>query len=191
MLVFFRCGLRGAYIELVGFSKEVLFQVRRYCSPPCNVPSSIAQAAVSAICNPPQPGDESYETFIKEKMAILDSYQRKAKITTKMLNSLKDVSCNPVTGSLYAFPKVILPQKAVEEAKLKNCAPDKFYCWQMLEATGISPVPGNSFGQKEGTYHFRLTILPSEEKVVSMFDRMSKFHEEFMQKYRNDKDNQH
>ena len=37
----------------------------------------------------------------------------------------------------------------------------------------------------------RLTILPSEEKVVSMFDRMSKFHEEFMQKYRNDKDNQH
>ena len=37
----------------------------------------------------------------------------------------------------------------------------------------------------------RLTILPSEEKVVSMFDRMSKFHEEFMQKYRNDKDNQY
>ena len=23
------------------------------------------KAAVSAICNPPQPGDESYETFIK------------------------------------------------------------------------------------------------------------------------------
>ena len=53
-------------------------------------------------------------------MAILDSYQRKAKITTKMLNSLKDVSCNPVTGSLYAFPKVILPQKAVEEAKVRR-----------------------------------------------------------------------
>ena len=53
-------------------------------------------------------------------MAILDSYQRKAKITTKMLNSFKDVSCNPVTGSLYAFPKVILPQKAVEEAKVRR-----------------------------------------------------------------------
>ena len=58
--------------------------------------------------------------FPQEKMAILDSYQRKAKITTKMLNSLKDVSCNPVTGSLYAFPKVILPQKAVEEAKVRR-----------------------------------------------------------------------
>ena len=50
----------------------------------------------------------------------MDSYQRKAGITTKMLNSLKHVSCNPVTGSLYAFPKVILPQKAVEEAKVRR-----------------------------------------------------------------------
>ena len=55
-------------------------------------------------------------------MAIMDSYQRKAGITTKMLNSLKGVSCNAVTGSLYAFPKVILPQKAIEEAKVS--------CWR-------------------------------------------------------------
>ena len=53
-------------------------------------------------------------------MSIMDSYQRKAGITTKMLNSLKHVSCNPVTGSLYAFPKVILPQEAVEEAKVRR-----------------------------------------------------------------------
>ena len=58
--------------------------------------------------------------FPQEKRAILDSFQRKAKITTKMLNSLKHVSCHPVTGSLYAFPRVILPQKAVEEAKVRR-----------------------------------------------------------------------
>ena len=31
----------------------------------------------------------------------------------------------------------------------------------MLEETGISPVPGSSLGQKEGTYHFRseLTVF--------------------------------
>ena len=39
--------------------------------------------------------------------------------------------------------------------QLKNCTPDEFYCWQMLEATGITPVPGTLFGQKERTYHFR------------------------------------
>ena len=33
--------------------------------------------------------------------------------------------------------------------------PDAFYCFQMLEETGICTVPGSGFGQVEGTYHFR------------------------------------
>ena len=37
-----------------------------------------------------------------------------------MLNSLEGVSCNAVTGSLYAFPKIVLPQKAIEEAMVRN-----------------------------------------------------------------------
>ena len=53
-------------------------------------------------------------------MAILDSYQRKAKITTSILNSLEGVTCNEVTGSLYAFPRVDIPRKAIEEAKVRT-----------------------------------------------------------------------
>ena len=53
-------------------------------------------------------------------MSILDSYQRKARIITTMLNSLEGVSCNAVTGSLYAFPKIVLPQKAIEEAMVRH-----------------------------------------------------------------------
>ena len=34
--------------------------------------------------------------------------------------------------------------------------------------------------------YFRFTILPPEEKVVLMFDRITKFHQEFMQKYRDE-----
>lgn len=176
------CGLRGAYIELVGFSKEVRLQLRCVMSPDICA-TTIGQAAVSAMCNPPRPGDESYETFIKE-MAVLDSYQKKAKTTASMLNSLEGVTCNDVTGSLYAFPRIKLPLKVIKEAKLKNCTPDEFYCLQMLEATGLTPIPGRNFGQKEGTYHVRFTILPSEDKVVPMFNKISKFHKEFMDKYR-------
>ena len=40
---FFRCGLRGAYIEVVGFSKEVLAQFKRYLSSPHNAPSTAGQ----------------------------------------------------------------------------------------------------------------------------------------------------
>ena len=56
---------------------------------------------------------------------------------------------------------------------------------QLLEATGISTVPGSGFGQAEGTFHLRTTILPSEEKIGEVVRRLTKFHKEFMDKYRN------
>lgn len=34
-----------------------------------------------------------------------------------MLNSLEGISCSDVTGALYAFAKIELPQKAIEEVK--------------------------------------------------------------------------
>ena len=60
-------------------------------------------------------------------------------------------------------------RKCVHLFQLKNCAPDEFYCWQMLEATGISPVPGNSFGQKEGTYHFRSELSCYSRRFINYF----------------------
>ena len=57
--------------------------------------------------------------YLQEKMAILDSHQRKAKITTSMLNSLEGVTCCEVTGSLYAFPRIKLPRKAIEAEKVR------------------------------------------------------------------------
>ena len=53
-------------------------------------------------------------------MAVLDSYRKKAKITSSMLNSLEGVTCNDVTGSLYAFPRIKLPQKIIEAAKVRS-----------------------------------------------------------------------
>ena len=36
-------------------------------------------------------------------------------------------------------------------------------CLRLVEETGIVCVPGSGFGQKEGTFHFRITILPPDE----------------------------
>lgn len=36
---------------------------------------------------------------------------------------------------------------------------------QLLEETGIVTVPGSGFGQEEGTFHLRTTILPPEDKI--------------------------
>lgn len=112
-----------------------------------------------------KPGNPSYELYIKERNNEKESLVRRAKMVSDALNNLKNFSCNVVEGAMYAFPKIMLPEKAVAAAKAAGKEPDVFYCLKLLEATGISTVPGSGFGQENGTFHFRTTILPREEKV--------------------------
>ena len=55
---------------------------------------------------------------------------------------------------------------------------------QLLEATGIVTVPGSGFGQEEGTFHLRTTILPPEEKIADFIKLFVDFHKDFMAKYK-------
>ena len=61
--------------------------------------------------------------------------------------------------------------------------PDTFWCMKLLEETGIVVVPGSGHGQVDGTYHFRTTFLPSEEKIKEMIERMSDFQNKFLMQY--------
>ena len=54
---------------------------------------------------------------------------------------------------------------------LTGKAPDTFYCLRLLDATGIVVVPGTGFGQADGTFHFRCTILPREEDIDDVIVR--------------------
>lgn len=76
---------------------------------------------------------------------------------------------------MYLFPQINLPQKAVEAAKKAKRSPDAFYCMALLEKTGICVVPGNGFGQKEGTLHFRTTFLAPQ--IDEFVQRIKDFHE--------------
>jgi alanine transaminase len=50
----------------------------------------------------------------------------------------------------------------------------------MLEETGIMTVPGSGFGQKEGTYHFRITNLVSPtSRMQETLDELMKFNNNF------------
>jgi glutamate--glyoxylate aminotransferase len=86
--------------------------------------------------------------------------------------------------SLLPAAQLRLPAKAIEAAKKAGKAPDVFYCLRLLEATGISTVPGSGFGQEEGTFHLRTTILPREEAMQTFCDKFRNFHEGFMNQYR-------
>lgn len=62
---------------------------------------------------------------------------------------------------MYSFPQIRLPPKAIEAAKRAGKVPDVFYCLKLLEATGISTVPGSGFGQKEGYFFYLFDLISS------------------------------
>lgn len=102
---------------------------------------------------------------------------------TDGFNDCENVVCNFTEGAMYSFPQVKLPRAAQAAAKKANKTPDVFYCLKLLEATGISTVPGSGFGQKDGTFHIRTTILPAEKDMPAIMASFKKFNEEFMTQY--------
>ena len=39
-------------------------------------------------------------------------------MTTEVFNSMGNVKCKEVAGAMYAFPRITLPKKAIEAAKV-------------------------------------------------------------------------
>jgi len=177
------CGHRGGYVQLDNFLPEVHAMLYKMLSIAlcCN---TVGQIVLDCMVNPPKPGDASYELYQKEKNDIIQSLKRRAGKLSAAINSLEGFTCSKPSGAMYLFPSVALPAKAIEAAKAKDMPPDTFYSLALLEATGICVVPGSGFGQREGTYHFRITFLPPEDQIDSVVESIKKFHAEFVAKYK-------
>ncbi|MED6217660.1 Glutamate--glyoxylate aminotransferase 2 [Stylosanthes scabra] len=176
------CGQRGGYFEMTNISPETVDQIYKVASISLS-PNVPAQIFMGLMVNPPKPGDISYDQFVRESKGILESLRRRARIMTDGFNSCRNVVCNFTEGAMYSFPQIRLPPRAIEAAKQAGKVPDVFYCLKLLEATGISTVPGSGFGQKEGVFHLRTTILPAEEDMPAIMDSFKKFNDEFMEQY--------
>merc|ERR1712025_799846 len=176
------CGIRGGYAEVVNMDPDVKAMLLKSISAKL-CPTVIGQACMDVVVNPPKPGEPSYETFMAQKSEILKGLAEKAQLIADTFNSMDGFTCNVVQGAMYAFPKLHLPQKAIEKAKEQGQAPDVFYAFQLLENTGICIIPGSGFGQQPNTFHFRTTILPQKDALVSMLGRMKVFHEKFLKEY--------
>lgn len=177
------CGSRGGYYELINLEQDVRNQINKLVSA-CLCSSVWGQVVMDAIINPPKPGDESYELYQKERSEVLERLKHKAELVSELFNSVEGVQCNPVMGAMYAFPRVHLPPKAIEHARSKNLEPDAFYCFELLEKTGMCCVPGSGFKQRKGTFHFRTTILPPVEQMKQMVERFRTFHVDFLNQWK-------
>jgi alanine transaminase len=177
------CGLRGGYMELVNVDQSGIDEIYKLVS--INLCSNtVGQVAVDVMCNPPKAGDPSYELYRDEYDGLYESLKRRAAVLSKALNEIgSGMSSQLISGAMYAFPQIKLPPKAVAAAKDAGVAPDAFYCLRLLEEAGICVVPGSGFGQKDGTFHFRTTLLPPEKEIQQVVDRLGTFHRSFVDRY--------
>ncbi|XP_010682426.2 glutamate--glyoxylate aminotransferase 2 [Beta vulgaris subsp. vulgaris] len=176
------CGQRGGYFEMTNIPQESVDEIYKIASIALS-PNVPGQIFLGLMVNPPKPGDISYLRYEQESKGILESLRKRARIMTDGFNSCRNVVCNFTEGAMYSFPQICLPPKAIEDAKKAGKHPDVFYCLKLLEATGISTVPGSGFGQKEGVFHMRTTILPAEEDMPAIMDSFKKFNDAFMEQY--------
>jgi len=177
------CGHRGGYFQLENFLPEVHAQLYKMVSIAlCS--NTMGQVVMDCMVNPPKPGDASYELYQKEKNDIIQSLKRRAFKLSAAINSLEGFTCAKPSGAMYLFPSVTLPPKAIEAAKAADMPADTFYALNLVEQTGICVVPGSGFGQRPGTFHFRITFLPPEDQIDSVVESIKKFHAEFVAKYK-------
>ncbi|XP_023336163.1 alanine aminotransferase 2, partial [Eurytemora carolleeae] len=176
------CGLRGGYFEIVNISAEVRKILTKFTSS-MMCPTIIGQACLDMVVNPPRPGDPSYSMWKTEVDDCLASLKRRGEMIAESFNKIEGVHCNPVQGAMYAFPQVLLPEKAIAAAQASGQEPDVFYAFKLLESTGICVVPGSGFGQLPGTYHFRTSILPRQEVIQDLLARFKTFHQDFIKEF--------
>jgi aspartate/methionine/tyrosine aminotransferase len=176
------CGRRGGYVELINFPTEVVHEyVKLQSIGLC--PNIMGQLMMDLVVKGPEEQGESYAQFRKEYDDIFASLKRRAVSLPLALRKVPGITCNDIEGAMYAFPQIRLPTKYIAEAKKQKKHPDAMWCLGLVEQEGVVTVPGSGFGQVDGTFHFRTTILPPDEEMDEMARRIDAYQRRIIEKY--------
>ncbi|XP_047656302.1 alanine aminotransferase 1 isoform X2 [Tachysurus fulvidraco] len=176
------CGLRGGYLEFVNLDPLVIPHIYTFfCTIPCGPLSG--QIALDVMIDPPQPTQPSYELYTQEIQFIRRTISNNAQKTLDVLSCLPGISCQPVNGGNFAFPRLHLSQSAIKHAKEKQLEPDLLYCLHLLEDEGLRVGAGCEHGQKDGTYHIRICLAVPEEIMKAVLQRLKSFHLRFIKEF--------
>ncbi|XP_033820770.1 alanine aminotransferase 2-like [Periophthalmus magnuspinnatus] len=176
------CGLRGGYMELVNTDTAVAERVKvlmGFRSPPV-----LPQPALEVMINPPTPGEPSYPTYKQEMSLIQTTLSHNAQRGYEVLNSLKDVSCQPAMGGIFLYPRLELPAQLIEEAKTLGLPPDVLLCQMFLDKAGVCVGAGSENGSEHDTYcYIRVSFAASSDTFQDALSRLCSFHHHLHETY--------
>lgn len=55
---------------------------------------------------------------LQERTAVLADLAEKARLTEEIFNTVPGITGYPVQGAMYTFPRIALPQRAIDKAKV-------------------------------------------------------------------------
>lgn len=105
-------------------------------------------------------GDQSHLAEINTRL------KKRLDLVKSKIETIPGISLVHPEGAFYAFPSI-----DVED--------DNHFCMELLKVTGVVVVPGTGFGQKPGSHHFRIVILPPEDVLNRAFDKIADFYAKY------------
>lgn len=97
---------------------------------------------------------------------VISRLERRRDITMSKLATIEGISLVQPEGSFYAFASI----------EVEN---DWHFCTELMKATGVVLVPGTGFGQKPGSHHFRIVILPPDKVLEDAFGLIGDFYKQY------------
>ena len=107
-----------------------------------------------------QPALEGDQSHLPKMMKVLE---KRRDIVADIIKDIDGIEMVSPQGAFYAFPSI-------------DVKDDADFCKKLLEETGVLLVPGSGFGQKPGTHHFRIVILPQEDILERAFKHIADFY---------------
>jgi alanine-synthesizing transaminase len=86
-------------------------------------------------------------------------------LVVSRINAMDGFRCVEPKGAFYVFPTI------------EDKESDWDFVTSLLQETGIVTVPGSGFGEKPGTKHLRIVLLPQEETLMKAMDLFESFVE--------------
>ncbi|MFN3781684.1 MAG: aminotransferase class I/II-fold pyridoxal phosphate-dependent enzyme, partial [Candidatus Kapaibacteriota bacterium] len=109
-------------------------------------------------------GDQQHLTELNAKL------RNRRDIVLDKIQKIEGIKVVEPHGAFYAFPSI-------------DVTDDSHFAMELMKETGVVVVPGSGFGQKPGTHHFRIVILPPEEVLAEAFELISEFYSHYKAKY--------
>jgi aspartate aminotransferase len=149
-------AMTGWRIGYLAGPADLVAAMRKVQGQSTSCPGSISQAAATAALTGPQDCVEAMRLAFKERYAYVQG----------ALNEIPGVTCPDCEGAFYAFPSFHDFIEGMDDIR-----DDVELAAWLLEAAGVSTVPGSAFG---GPGHLRISYAASKEHLQEAIGRIRK-----------------